>query len=114
RPFGRTRAAPWPDRGGLWPKKGGPTRTRTRRGCDTVPGMAAPAMRLVAVVDDEDGIRESVCYALTRDGHRAVAHADGLSAWAAFSTELPDLAILDIGLPGLDGLELCRRLRSAS
>ena len=76
--------------------------------------MAGPATRLVAVVDDEDGIRESVCYALTRDGHTAVAYADGLSAWGAFSTRLPDLAILDIGLPGLDGLELCRRLRGAS
>jgi len=68
----------------------------------------------VAIVEDEDGIRESVVFALERDGHTAAAYADGRRAWSAFDAALPDLVILDIGLPGMDGLELCRRLRSRS
>jgi len=75
--------------------------------------MLAPG-RTVAIVEDEDGIRESVVFALERDGHAAAAYADGRRAWTAFEAALPDLAILDIGLPGMDGLELCRRLRSRS
>jgi two-component system response regulator ChvI len=75
--------------------------------------MTAP-LRTVAIVEDEDGIRESVVFALERDGHAAAAYADGRRAWTAFDAALPDLAILDIGLPGMDGLELCRRLRSRS
>jgi len=71
-------------------------------------------MRTVAIVEDEDGIRESVVFALEREGHAAAAYADGRLAWSAFDTALPDLAILDIGLPGMDGLELCRRLRARS
>src|SRR5574339_913703 len=71
-------------------------------------------LRTVAIVEDEDGIRESIVFALEREGHAAVSHADGRRAWAAFEASLPDLAILDIGLPGMDGLELCRRLRARS
>jgi two-component system response regulator ChvI len=70
--------------------------------------------RTVAIVEDEDGIRESVVFALEREGHAAAAYADGRLAWSVFEATLPDLVILDIGLPGMDGLELCRRLRSRS
>lgn len=51
---------------------------------------------------------------LRREGHRVEAFDDGLTAWEAFERALPDLAILDIGVPRLDGLDLCRRLRSRS
>jgi len=68
----------------------------------------------VTVVEDEDGIREAVCVALRREGYRAESFDDGARAWEAFERALPDLAILDIGLPRLDGLELCRRLRAKS
>ena len=70
--------------------------------------------KVVAVVEDEETIREAVCVALRREGYRADAYADGADAWAAFSTGLPDLAMLDIGVPRVDGLELCRRLRARS
>jgi two-component system response regulator ChvI len=70
--------------------------------------------RCVSVVEDEDTIREAICFALRREGHRAEAHADGAAAWEALSSEMPDLVILDIGLPRMDGLELCRRLRARS
>jgi two-component system response regulator ChvI len=72
------------------------------------------AGRLVAVVEDEDTIREMVCLALGREGYRTEAFGDGLTAWEAFARGLPDLVILDIGLPRLDGLEICRRLRARS
>jgi two-component system response regulator ChvI len=68
----------------------------------------------VAIVEDEDGIRESVVFALERDGHAPASYSDGRRAWTAFEAALPDLVILDIGLPGMDGLELCRRLRARS
>ncbi len=70
--------------------------------------------RLVTIVEDEPTIREAVCFALRREGYRAEAFGDGLTAWEAFERGLPDLAILDIGLPRMDGLDLCRRLRSRS
>jgi two-component system response regulator ChvI len=75
--------------------------------------MTFPA-RSITVVEDEETIREAICFALRREGHRAEAHADGAAAWDALSTEMPDLVILDIGLPRMDGLELCRRLRTRS
>jgi two-component system response regulator ChvI len=76
--------------------------------------MAVHAGRLVTIVEDETTIREAVSFALRREGYRAEAFDDGLTAWETFERELPDLAILDIGVPRLDGLDLCRRLRSRS
>jgi two-component system, OmpR family, response regulator ChvI len=69
---------------------------------------------MIAIVEDEDTIREAVSFALRQQGHQVQGFADGLDAWTAFDAALPDLVILDIGLPRLDGLELCRRLRGRS
>jgi two-component system response regulator ChvI len=69
---------------------------------------------LVAFVDDEESLRTTVSLALKRDGYRVETFADGLSALHRFEVALPDLAILDIVMPRLDGLELCRRLRARS
>jgi two-component system response regulator ChvI len=68
----------------------------------------------IALVDDEKNIRETVGFALRRAGYRVTTYADGLEAWRAFEARLPDLAILDILMPRMDGLELCRRLRARS
>jgi two-component system, OmpR family, response regulator ChvI len=68
----------------------------------------------IAIVEDEDTIREAVSFALRQQGHQVQGFADGLDAWTAFDAALPDLVILDIGVPRLDGLELCRRLRGRS
>ena len=70
--------------------------------------------RRVAVVEDEETIREGICAALTREGYDAQPFDDGRSAWDVFDVRLPDLAVLDIGVPRMDGLEICRRLRAKS
>lgn len=68
----------------------------------------------VAVVDDEENLRETVAYALRREGYRVDLYADGEDAWSRFESELPDVCVLDILMPRMDGLELCRKLRSRS
>ena len=70
--------------------------------------------RLITVVEDEETIREAICFALRREGHCADGYDDGAAAWEGMAGALPDLVVLDIGLPRMDGLELCRRLRARS
>lgn len=69
---------------------------------------------LIAFVDDEESLRATVSLALRRDGFRVETFADGMEALVRFERGLPDLAILDVIMPRLDGLELCRRLRARS
>ena len=76
--------------------------------------MTMDAQRTIAIVEDEATIREAVCFALRREGYAPDAFDDGVAAWEAFERALPDVAILDIGLPRMDGLELCRKLRTLS
>lgn len=73
-----------------------------------------PSNSLIAVVDDEDNIRETVAFALRREAYPVELYATGLEAWKAFQQKLPGLVILDITMPEMDGLELCRRLRGVS
>lgn len=79
-----------------------------------MPSMRAAERETVAIVEDEATIREAVGFALKREGYRVRPFADGREAWDAFEKELPGLAILDIVLPRMDGLELCRKLRGKS
>jgi two-component system response regulator ChvI len=69
---------------------------------------------LIAVVDDEDNIRETLAFALRREGYEVSTFRDGLEAWEAFASRLPALMILDITMPRMDGLELCRKVRARS
>lgn len=69
---------------------------------------------VVALVDDEQNIRETVGYAIRKAGFRVALYADGAEAWSSFENTLPDMAILDIIMPRMDGLELCRKIRSVS
>jgi DNA-binding response OmpR family regulator len=68
----------------------------------------------IAVVDDEATLRDTLSEALAREGYEVAAYGDGAEAWSAFQRSLPDVAILDVLMPRMDGLELCRRLRSLS
>jgi two-component system response regulator ChvI len=68
----------------------------------------------VAVVEDEQNIRDNVAFALEREGYSVSTFIDGAEAWESFQSELPELVILDIIMPRMDGLELCRRLRASS
>jgi DNA-binding response OmpR family regulator len=71
-------------------------------------------MTTVLVVDDEPTIREVVVNYLKRDGFRTLEAADGNRARELLRTETPDLVVLDLMLPGVDGLELCRWIRTSS
>jgi two-component system OmpR family response regulator len=66
----------------------------------------------ILVVDDEAHIREVVHYALTKEGHDVETAADGAAAEKRLASGGIDLVILDIVVPEVDGLSLCRRLRS--
>ena len=68
----------------------------------------------ILLVDDDPRLREIVRLALDRAGFAVVSASDGRQALAAAGREAPDLVILDIGLPEMDGLECCRRLRAVS
>ena len=67
--------------------------------------------RLVLVADDDDDILALVTAVLERSGHEVIAAHDGAEALALAHRRRPDLAVLDIAMPELDGLEVLRRLR---
>jgi two-component system, OmpR family, response regulator MprA len=68
----------------------------------------------VLVVEDDDAITDVLRRTLRQEGHEVRASADGVDALRAAEEFVPDLVILDLGLPGLDGVEVCRRLRAES
>jgi two-component system response regulator MtrA len=68
----------------------------------------------VLVVEDDSSIREVIAYALRRDGLRVTDAADGRTALATWRSATFDLIVLDVMLPGLDGLEVCREIRRTS
>jgi DNA-binding response OmpR family regulator len=73
-----------------------------------------PDSSTILLVDDEDAVQKLLAYPLERDGFRVVPARDGEEALARFSEERVDLVVLDVMLPKLDGLEVCKRLRAAS
>ncbi len=71
-------------------------------------------MPKVLIVDDEAPLRASLSYALAREGYSVGVAADGISALERAAADPPDVVILDLMLPGLDGMEVCKRLRATS
>ena len=76
------------------------------------PTMADPST--ILLVDDEEAVRKLLAFPLERDGYVVVQAADGDEALRRFGDQSVDLVVLDIMLPKVDGLEVCRRLRATS
>lgn len=68
----------------------------------------------ILVADDDPHIREVICFALEKAGMKTLGVADGAAALQEIGRRAPDLVVLDIGMPEMDGLEVCRRLRHTS
>jgi DNA-binding response OmpR family regulator len=73
-----------------------------------------PDSSTILLVDDEDSIQKLLAYPLEREGYRVLQARDGEEALERFASERVDLVVLDIMLPKLDGLEVCKRLRADS
>ena len=73
-----------------------------------------PDSSTILLVDDEDSVQKLLTYPLEREGFRVLQARDGEEALAQFSSERVDLVVLDLMLPKLDGLEVCKRLRAES
>ncbi|HYY78888.1 MAG TPA: response regulator transcription factor [Actinomycetes bacterium] len=71
-------------------------------------------MPKVLVVDDEESLLEAIRYAFSREGIEVVTARDGAEAMRDFEAERPDLVVLDLMLPALNGWDVCRRIRATS
>jgi two-component system, OmpR family, response regulator len=68
----------------------------------------------ILIVDDDPHIRDLLTIAMQRAGYTTITANDGQAAVRNAHREAPDLIVLDVGLPELDGLEVCRRIRATS
>ena len=73
-----------------------------------------PTDPTILLVDDEESIQKLLTYPLEREGYRVVQARDGEEALLQFASQPVDLVVLDVLLPKVDGLEVCRRLRTSS
>jgi DNA-binding response OmpR family regulator len=71
-------------------------------------------MYALLLVEDDDRLREATAAALTRDGFVVRGAGDGLAGLAAFRARRPDVVLLDVMLPGMDGVSVCRAIRAES
>jgi len=69
-------------------------------------------MQTIVVIDDEEDILELLDFNLTREGYRVILQKDGPQGLAAIRSLIPDLVILDLMLPGLNGLDVCRIVKN--
>ena len=75
--------------------------------------ILCPMSRTILVADDDPHIRQLLVFALDKAGLSTLEAGDGEAALAVATTQRPDLVVLDINMPRMDGLEVCRRLRAA-
>jgi PAS domain S-box-containing protein len=88
-----------------------PIVVEARRASPAVAAGGAISPRRMLVVDDNRDAAASLAMLLELDGHTIVTAHDGASALGAAATHRPEIALLDLGLPGIDGYEVCRRIR---
>ena len=74
--------------------------------------IQCPMPRTILVADDDPHIRQLIAFALAKAGLDTIEAEDGEAALAAVEAHAPDLLILDINMPRMDGIEVCRRLRA--
>jgi DNA-binding response OmpR family regulator len=91
-----------------------PARTTGQEAPGARPACEAATMSTILIVDDEPIVREVVAQYLRQEGFSVEAAADGHEALRAFARARPDLVLLDLMLPGVDGLEVCRLIRGQS
>jgi len=72
----------------------------------------SPIAKKILFVDDEPGYVRAVTYVLQKEGYEVITASNGLQGLIKAQKEKPDLVILDVMLPGIDGFEVCSRLRS--
>jgi DNA-binding response OmpR family regulator len=68
----------------------------------------------VLLVDDDRDLIDVLTYILRREGYEVLAAYDGEQGWDRFQSDQPELVVLDANMPGLDGMEVCRRIREVS
>jgi DNA-binding response OmpR family regulator len=104
------------DGGHSWVRLGNSNTTRCPRGkCWEIPTKEGPFIVDILVVDDDLTTRKMLRFVLEQQGgHRVVEAADGAAAQALLAAESFDLAMIDVVMPGIDGLELCKRIRATS
>lgn len=71
-------------------------------------------MKTILLVEDDDTLRKTLAYNLSKDGYQVIQSGDGAEALSLARDKAPDLIVLDVMLPSLDGLTVCRILRSES
>lgn len=71
-------------------------------------------MKHIFVIDDEQNIRDLIKKYLEKDGYQVTTFPDGLKVLNELQTQRPDLLVLDINMPGIDGIELCKEIRKIS
>ena len=69
--------------------------------------------KTILVVDDEESIKELLVYNLQKEGYNTIQASDGLTAVDMALNEKPDLILLDVMLPKMDGISVCKRIRYA-
>jgi CheY-like chemotaxis protein len=74
------------------------------------PAITGPILPTVLIADDDEGIRDLVSFKLQMAGYRTVCAADGCTALTLVTEARPDLVVLDIAMPGLDGLSVCYKM----
>jgi two-component system, OmpR family, response regulator len=90
------------------------SRVRVTDSTTLVRPVNEPLRPLVLLVDDEASVVASLSYYLRKNGFDVISAADGVVGLETARKERPDVVVLDVMLPGLDGLEVCRRVRSES